>query len=200
MRDSLLHRKQIVAAILGVMAVFIGAAAGVTPVANAAVITCPWLTTCNGTNNDDHMTGSDMGTYIYGYDGHDNIWGMPGSDTINAGDSADYVEGNPGNDEIFGLYGNDSSDYYAYNAHPAGLYGSNDDDIVRGNDGFDLVVGGYGNDYVFGGDNNDMVQVVDCQRDEYSGGQGPSDECWYDAGIDAGDGTCEIKHPIWASC
>jgi len=166
--------------------------------ADAAVISCPWLATCNGTNNDDHITGSDMGTAMYGYDGHDNMWGMAGSDTINAGDQSDFVQGNPGNDEIFGLYGNDSIDYLAYNGHPGGLYGLNNDDTVRGNDGFDYVSGGEGNDEIYGGDNNDKVWAADCSRDYYGGGQGQNDICWYDPGLDVGDGTCEDPRPTYA--
>jgi hypothetical protein len=100
-----------------------------------------------GTGSDDTMgigfVDAD-GDIIDGADGlDDNIQGMGGNDTINAGQGNDTIDGGSGNDTINAGQGNDTID------------GGSGNDTIDGGAGNDTLRGGGGNDTLTGGSGND---------------------------------------------
>ncbi len=75
---------------------------------------------------------------IYGYEGHNEIYGLAGNDILTGHDGADKLFGGAGNDTLIGGDGEDS---------------------IAGNDGNDILVGGHGSNHYFfeAGFGNDTV-------------------------------------------
>ncbi|UQZ90123.1 hypothetical protein C4J81_13305 [Deltaproteobacteria bacterium Smac51] len=104
-----------------------------------------------GTDGNDTLYGSRLGSSLYGGVGNDSLRGDVGNDTLYGEQGNDILSGGDGNDILYGGEGDDS------------LYGGNGDDILSGGAGNDFLDGGAGNDiYVFGkGDGNDRVNSSD---------------------------------------
>lgn len=92
-----------------------------------------------GTQNDDTLYGyAGQVNYIFGYGGHDRLFGA---------DQTDYLYGGRGNDFLSGLAGNDY------------LYGDDGDDAFNGGAGVDYYSGGTGIDLAYFGWNTQTMGV-----------------------------------------
>lgn len=140
-------------------------------------------TVYGGDGNDTVFTGDDAdrvfgrngNDYIDGGFDDDSLYGNSGFDTIIGSEGNDYIDGGRGNDIIFGGLDlsfpdalnipNDGGDLQpANNADTitAGygndtVYGMDDDDSIRGDQGNDLIFGGADNDFISGGDGTDTL-------------------------------------------
>lgn len=141
------------------------------------------VTLLEGTEQDDLLTSSIEGIYVYSWAGNDIITTALGADTINAGlgdddiysyagddtincrEGNDTVYANEGNDTIYGDEGNDSlhgelgDDTIYGNDGDDYLYGDDGDDFLVGNDGADFIYGGIGDDTIYGNDGDDTIQT-----------------------------------------
>lgn len=132
--------------LLAVMALALTMAAGV---AYAATITCDGGD-CNGTTEDDTITGS------------------VNRDEIDARAGDDFVNARAGFDRVFGQAGVDE------------LYGGGNGDFVGGGPGRDTVVGGSGEDGMYGADGDDRIDAADGIRDRRVDGGPVFDVCIID--------------------
>lgn len=83
-----------------------------------------------------------------GGNGNDNLSGTSGRDELNGGNGIDILTGGNGNDILNGGNGNDS------------LYGGVSDDTLNGNNGDDLLDGGLGKDILTGGRGSDRFVLA----------------------------------------
>ena len=121
--------------------------AGVMAVQKAA-----WAEVIDGTENGEHIIGSEERDVIYGLGGDDLIDGereAEESDTPylpdNRPGTGDWIFGGNGDDRLFGRKGNDM------------LFGGDGDDVINGGSGRDVMVGGIGRDTMKGGADNDAL-------------------------------------------
>jgi Ca2+-binding RTX toxin-like protein len=75
-------------------------------IALAATFTCT-TNPCDGTTDDDVITGTVGAETINGKAGNDQVNGLDANDTLNGEDGADRLNGGAGNDDLAGGLGND---------------------------------------------------------------------------------------------
>ena len=95
---------------------------------------------------DDRLYGGTGNDILHGEDGDDRLYGGSGTDTLFGHEGDDIIFGNEGNDLLIGHNGNDD------------LYGLDDDDRIIGGNGDDRIYGGDGEDTIFGGSQNDRLE------------------------------------------
>jgi Ca2+-binding RTX toxin-like protein len=146
-----------------------------------------------GSDYNDVLRGNSGGNTIWGSGGADTVYGRDGNDTLNGGDGNDKLIGGAGADALIGGNGTDRA---YYNDSAAGLtvdlanaanntgiaagdtfssveslYGSNYDDVLRGDAGANTIWGSGGNDTLYGRDGNDTLDGGD-GNDKLLGGAG----------------------------
>ncbi|MEX0832551.1 MAG: calcium-binding protein [Actinomycetota bacterium] len=132
--------------------------------AMAAVIVCAGGP-CDGTPQDDQITGSESSDQIRGFERNDDIWGNGSNDTISGGPNRDTISGGNGGDRL------------------------------RGNAGLDDLTGDAGLDWLFGHGANDTIDAQDGQADHVVDGGSGYDTCFIDTGIDLNVVNCEVINP-----
>jgi Ca2+-binding RTX toxin-like protein len=115
------------------------------PNAWALKITCINVK-CNGSGDDDTMSGTMGDDEIQGYGGNDIIDGHLGHDWMQGNEGDDVIFGSEGNDRISGGPGND------------GLWGSLGHDLIYGEDGNDMIGGSQDSDSLIGGRGADKIE------------------------------------------
>lgn len=153
----------------------------------------------DGTSEDDLLTSTDTGVYVFGWEGNDIIRTDSGDDFVYAGsgndtaytyDGVDTFYGRDGNDTVYAsggddiLYGNNDNDSLHGEAGEDKIYGNNGDDYLYGDDGNDFLVGNDGNDYIYGGTGDDNIYGNDGD-DNIHAGDGANF-------VDAGEGNDEL--------
>jgi Ca2+-binding RTX toxin-like protein len=113
-----------------------------------------FMSTIEGTDEQDNLSGTDEADNIEGHGKDDVIHGQAGNDRI---------EGDPGNDR---LYGDDGNDLIEGGDKDDLLDGGEGDDTLSGGDGDDSMTGGIGKDHFNCGDGN-LDRILD-----YSEGEG----------------------------
>jgi hypothetical protein len=175
-----MRRRMVVALAVGLLAV--GAA-----VAHAAVIV--------GTGANDTLTGTAADDSLYGADGDDALSGGAGNDDLEGGAGSDDLRGGDGADDAAtyarsaGIEAtldgrpNDGPAGEADNVHQdvENVYGSPQDDTIRGSavrntldggGGDDTLTGGKGVDFLFGGPGADIIDAKDGGQDVVDCGPG----------------------------
>jgi hypothetical protein len=153
-------------------------------IALAAVVQCVAGAPCEGTDQDDQITGTNDTDVVYAYGGNDFVKGYDGHDVL----YGDGEIGNDGNDRLEGGWGNDLLD------------GSGGYDRLYGDRGRDTIYAVEnpfmpGIDYVRGGWDSDEIFAVDGVKDTIRCDLGVSDDVWYDAqDVIADPGDCENLH------
>ena len=98
--------------------------------------------------------GSVPGSYLFGDDGDDVMYGGDYNDTLSGGAGKNILYGNNGNDRLNGSNGPD----YCYGGNGDDrLYGNGGNDHLEGNAGVDRIWGGAGDDLISGGSGNDKI-------------------------------------------
>ena len=161
--------------------------------ATAVTTTCS-TNPCNGTDQPDILTGTNVANDIRGLAGNDIIDARAGDDQLNGGDGADALYGQADNDTVYGGPGNDNFKTQ-FQVDPNGpdrspnppfgagvnggpgndtIYGESGDDDLVGNAGADILDDGASSndwDRAFGGTGKDTATVADGDtRDEVSCG------------------------------
>jgi Ca2+-binding RTX toxin-like protein len=155
-------------------------------VALAAVITCTGGR-CEGTQESDEITGTDVRDRIFALGGFDFVDAGAGDDEINGQNGGDHIDGRTGNDTYNGGKGADlmhefdstdtGRDVFNGGPDPDLLEGGVQADILRGQDGDECtgplndaaMFGDEGNDDLFGGSGEDCM-VGEEGTDEHYGG------------------------------
>ena len=140
--------------------------------------------TLMGLDGDDLIIGGDGRDYIFGGDGDDVLKGGDGDDVIYGGMGADKIDGGDGYDSVVfsgddrkgvmvdlafesGMYSDAEGDSYIsienvlateYNDT---LFGSNDDNFLKGYSGSDYIVPRGGIDVLYGGPGSDYYDLTD---------------------------------------
>jgi Ca2+-binding RTX toxin-like protein len=137
-----------------------------------AVIICPiGVAVCNGTPDDDLITGTTDDAVIHGLGGDDYITGyLFGNNYIYGDDGNDILIGRFYNDGLYGGNGNDKYDGFEGDDTIVEEYhkkGSliNNDDIISGGLGNDHIVSGEGRDRIHSGPGNDFIRPNGDYRD-----------------------------------
>ena len=92
------------------------------------------------------ITGTSSNETLYGFNSSDDeLYGLDGNDTLDAGSGDDLLVGGNGNDT---LKGDDGDDFLQGDAGDDTLYGYNDSDTLSGGAGSDILYGGNGDDYL----------------------------------------------------
>jgi Ca2+-binding RTX toxin-like protein len=141
-----------------------------------------------GSKFDDTIVGDSSDDTLEGGAGNDKLYGEAGKDTLTGGAGVNYLDGGAGADTLIGTGG---TSYATYSDSPAGLtvdlanpaldtgdaagdvftnilgvYGSNFNDTIVGNNsgdhlyggaGADTITGGTGADYLYGGAGDDTL-------------------------------------------
>ena len=108
-------------------------------------------------DNNVGTAGDSLGNNIVGTAQDDQIHGLDGFDTVDAGGGADLIYGNTGNDRLLGSSGNDT------------ILAGQGADLVYGNLDDDTLMGGSGNDTIFGGQGNDTILAGSVRGDLNAG-------------------------------
>ena len=141
------------------VALFAGAALALN------VINCTGSSTCNGTPDNDQITGTDRPETILADKGRDSVSALDGPDVVVASLGNDEADGGLGRDRITGGSGDDQRD--ASEAMlGTGLLGNCGPDRVSGGPGADDVTGSGGRDRLFGNSDNDVLDSADNLRDD----------------------------------
>lgn len=98
-----------------------------------------------GTPENDIVSGTASGDYLFGSDGNDDLSGLGGTDILRGSTGNDILRGGDGSDGLDGSTGNDQ------------LFGEGGHDNLRGGSGRDLLDGGEGNDVLSGGLDQDRL-------------------------------------------
>jgi hypothetical protein len=119
--------------------------------------------TCDGTEHDETITGSDKHDEIRAKGGRDTVYGKGGDDDLYGNGGGDTIYGGTGNDNLYGGGGNDKLyDNQGPNTGAApdidNLYGGDGDDYLNAVDGDEL-------DTLDGGADNDTCEAE--TRDKY---------------------------------
>ena len=148
-----------------------------------------------GGDDRDDIEGRAGADLLYGERGDDSLAGGLGDDQAYGGDGADYFEdavddpsGRSGNDLYDGGAGRDTVDYAFSSAvwvnmggtAPRGVqrdthrgveevYGSGNDDAIRGDGAANTIRGGYGDDRLYGQAGNDVLDGGDGDNRLYAG-------------------------------
>jgi Ca2+-binding RTX toxin-like protein len=133
-----------------------------------------------GEDGSDFLDGQWGNDFIYGAtdvngveagEMNDTLWGGNGNDTLYGGYGDDLVVGENGNDELHGQWGNDvvvGSNWNKATAQPVTTEGGTDNrDVLFGENGNDRLYGGDGDDQLNGGWDNDLLY-----------GDGGNDKIW----------------------
>jgi hypothetical protein len=163
---------------------------------------------CEGTNEADHIIGTDGQLFYEGRDypyarggddfvetfgGDDYVNGGHGNDTIYGGTFVDDLNGKVGNDSIYGgegpdeILGNEGNDFLHGGTEKDGLYGESGKDEIRGGAGADTINTGV---YAYQGEilyKDGEVDVVDCGS--------ATDTVAFEKGVDKINANCEKKFP-----
>ncbi len=146
----------------------------------------PDVTTIDGTNRRDDLTGTSGDDLMSGGLGRDTINGAAGNDTINGDNGRDSLLGGEGNDLMNGgngkdiidggtgddtLYGSFGRDTLTGGTGDDSLFGEQGKDVIDAGDGNDTVLGGKGADSILGGSGNDSL-LGEAGRDTIDGGSG----------------------------
>ncbi|PUB14847.1 calcium-binding protein [Yoonia sediminilitoris] len=116
------------------------------------------------------LDGTDRGDQITGTVGNDMISGGDGADILVGGAGHDIVAGGNGADVIMGGSGRDT------------LNGGNDGDLMIGGNDEDVLIGGSGRDQLYGGEDDD--QLDGGRGDDMLWGEGGADEFIFSGGSD----------------
>ncbi len=119
-----------------------------------------------GTDEADHLVGTNGHDFIIGGAGADHLEGLKGQDTLCGGSGDDVLIGGSGPDRLFGDSGNDE---LRGGIHRDSLRGGSGDDALFGGKGDDIVWGGTGRDALYGGPGDDELRGGG-QRDVCFGG------------------------------
>ena len=126
--------------------------------------------TLYGNGGANHIWGADGNDILLARGGNDSLFGLNGDDTLLGGAGGDFLNGGAGTDRA--QYLDAAAGVTADLQSPAGntgfaagdsyasiedLYGSNFNDILRGNGGANHIWGADGNDLIFGRGGNDSV-------------------------------------------
>ncbi|MDO6482006.1 beta strand repeat-containing protein, partial [Shimia thalassica] len=142
-----------------------------------------------GSDVDDDLSGAAGNDRLYGYGGADSLIGNAGNDTLRGGSGADTLSGGDGFDWV--QYTGSSSgvtvdlnvDGFGFQSATGGdatddvlsgferVRGSDNADVLTGNDENNRLVGDGGNDSLDGGDGNDILRGG-VGADTLSGGNG----------------------------
>ena len=140
----------------------------------AADINCDIGVPCNGTPEDDELTGTAGQDVMRGLKGKDTMRGLAGQDTEYGGSGNDILYGGKGNDRLVGGDGND---------------------IIYGGLGADTIQGGTGDDKIY--HSRDMTAGLtspDDSKDTIDCGPG-NDEVWINVQTDHDTSiNCETVH------
>lgn len=118
--------------------------------------------------NDTLDAGNLQGSFLFGLDGNDMIFGSPSEDVILGGDGSDTLLAGQGDDVILAGAGADA------------VQGNRGDDIIVGGSGDDYIHGGQGSDIIAAGSGDDLL-YGDRGDDRLIGGPG-ADEFYFLAG------------------
>jgi hypothetical protein len=148
-------------AFIGTMAVMLVLAA----VAYAASVTCDGGR-CEGTDENDQITGSLQVDAIYAKAGEDEVRARTGHDLVRAGGGGDFIEGAVGADTLRGGPGGDFLDGGQGDDH---IYGQDGGVIVAGVSFTEVLFDFEPNDAdaVYGGPGYEAVNVEDGDGDDY---------------------------------
>ncbi len=130
-----------------------------------------------GTENGDHLRGTDDDNFIFGGDGNDRIRSGRGDDDLQGGADNDLLFGQSGNDVLDGgadndfLFGQHGDDILDGGSGDDRLFGDRGNDHLAGGTGRDYIHSGSGNDLAFGGDGEDKI-TAGAGNDILSGGMG----------------------------
>lgn len=167
--------------------------------ATTNTVVCTGDTSCEGTDGNDTIYGTDDTEIIDAKGGSDRVYGRDGNDSL-AGDS-DFFPGEDrfppgsqtlldGNDVVLGGPGGDS------------ITGNGGSDVLSGDDGNDAIFAAElslrpGRDYVFGGRGDDhILQANDGYFDYIDCGEGTDTVNGFDEGLDFVASNCENKNAI----
>jgi len=116
----------------------------------------------SGTAGDDQLNGTIVDDILYGYDGRDTLYGSLGADSMNGGDEKDslnYSQSPTGvnvNLETgLGSGGHAEGDTFD---SIEWVFGSHNDDVIRGSSDGELLNGFGGDDVLIGGDGKDTLK------------------------------------------
>lgn len=101
-------------------------------------------TRVDGTIGDDRLVTTGINEEVYGLDGNDTVEAGGGNDGVFGGAGNDTLRGESGDDVMTGDAGADV------------LEGGDGKDQIEGGDGADRLTGGKGNDHLLGGKNDDI--------------------------------------------
>ncbi|MEY1557986.1 beta strand repeat-containing protein [Yoonia sp. R2331] len=151
--------------------------------------------TVYGDNDDDVVFGNDGADFLYGGNGRDILNGGEGADVLDGGggvlDSANYQGSSAGIN--VDLLNNTASGGHATGdilTNIEGLFGSEHDDVLRGDDSDNVLEGGDGDDTISGRNGHDIL-TGGAGGDTIYAGEG-HDRAWGGAGDDfvqLGDGN-----------
>ncbi|MEA2435245.1 MAG: hypothetical protein QOG54_2702 [Actinomycetota bacterium] len=134
--------------------------------------------TIDGKGGDDVICGGNGKDTLNGGGGFDFVLGGGDNDVVKGGKEDDVVMGLLGNDELIGGPGTGDAASFLFatgsiNANLATgratgegsdtfqdverVFGSDQDDVITGNEGFNALTGEGGDDQLFGGENNDIL-------------------------------------------
>jgi Ca2+-binding RTX toxin-like protein len=130
-----------------------------------------------GTDDDDHLIGTNGPDFIIGGGGSDHLEGRRGRDTLCGGPGNDLLKGGLGPDRLMGESGNDV------------VRGGLHSDLVRGGSGYDALFGGRGDDVVWGGPGSDSLYGG--PGEDVLRGAAGRDVCFGGAQVDR-FATCEV--------
>jgi Ca2+-binding RTX toxin-like protein len=156
-----------------------------TRVALAMDITCPTEpdgTTCNGTDADDTLVGSDTAK--------DLMWGLGGDDTVYGEGKSDELHGGTGSDKLYGDWGADQlHDDYDYDGVPSVnvLRGGLGDDRLNSSGARNMQYGSYGNDTMLDGSGQGTLRGGPGR--DWMGGNAGDDTLYGGSGSDLLEGS-----------
>ena len=160
-------------------------------VAWAATVNCQMRVDCEGTDEPDHLIGTNKADFMNAKQDDDLLVGFRGADEM-VGDipprgAADSTT-TDGDDELIGYRGPDT------------LIGFGGSDYLRGGRGDDLIEAteqsdNPGQDTVRGSSDQDLILAVDGSKDTIFCGRGEEDEVIFDKGLDVVADNCELQKP-----
>lgn len=168
-----------------IVALMVGAWAGLVAGGYAATFIDCGGGYCSGTEGNDVMTGTEGYDEMVAGSGRDFVNTRATGDAAHGGADGDHVEGDNGNDTVHCEAGNENPsvavqagfEYYVGGFCWGGPHG----DDVFGGFGEDEVASGYGTDRIWGKEDNDAMKADDGYADVVGGDSG-YDTCDIGAG------------------
>jgi hypothetical protein len=156
----------------------------------AATVNCQIGVDCEGTEEPDHLIGTNKADFMNAKQDHDLLVGFRRADEM-VGDNpqrggADTLT--DGDDELIGYRGPDT------------LIGFGGSDFLRGGRGDDLIEAteqsdNPGEDTVRGSRGQDFILAEDGFKDTIFCGRGVKEEVFFDEGLDVVADNCELQNP-----